>query len=132
MEVEHCHVMVSFNFSRVETAVLTLKREKDVETGAPARRVAQEVDELSHERTGELDRVLKASTGDQDSSSGASELLRDKRRVSGVPRAEPQKLTSLSSTSCMRKNSGSSLVMKGKAVLTRKSDTLVQIQVRTV
>jgi hypothetical protein len=41
------------------------------------------------------------------------------------------KRTGLSVLSCMRKNSGSSLVMKGKALEVRNSEILPQIQVRT-
>lgn len=83
VEVEHCRdTEKSAILSRDsnEEGKLTLQRQENVEAGAPARRVAQKVDELAHKRTSELDGELKASTGDEYSSGRAAKLLRGERR----------------------------------------------------
>jgi len=82
VEVEHCRARItSAMMSRAsKEEELTLQRQENVETSAPARRVAQKVDELAHERPRELDGELKTSTGDEDTSSRAAKLLRGERR----------------------------------------------------
>jgi hypothetical protein len=112
---------------------LTLKREKNVETDSPARRVAKEGDELLHDGLGEVRGELKSSASEENATSHATQFLREGKRGqtgSALQGRKPRR-TGLSVLSCMRKNSGRSLVMKGKAELVRNSLMLPQIQVRT-
>lgn len=78
MEVEHWkEEFDELRFLRqLEEGRRTLKREKDVETNAPAGRVLEETDELDHEGSRELFGEGEASDGDDDSSGHASKFLR--------------------------------------------------------